>query len=156
MVHHVTDEHHDNYFSIMAAAGLVVMDELSVDAHAFMLTIAKKNDRFLNAVRELAAAAHRAGYRKASEDIALIKDGIAFYRNDGSVVVTVSVGELAERGLPDADVVGVCWGPGEDMCLHHAHDYALKRAATGSDGRGVLIYATSDIRCFPCLIDGRG
>ncbi|MGH9151555.1 MAG: hypothetical protein ACRD03_03905 [Acidimicrobiales bacterium] len=146
----MSDEQHDNYFSIMEAARIVDMAELSVYAHAVVLTIAGKDDNFLAAMREFAAAAHRAGYRDATQDIATVKDGIAFYRDDGSLVVTVSVGDLAERGMPDADVIGVCWGPGEDTCLDHALTYADKQARHEADERGALIYAGQEMRCFVC------
>lgn len=73
--HHVSDEQHDNYFSIMDAAGIEVMAELSIDAHAVVLTIASKDDKFLGAVRELVAAARSAGYREALRDVLVIRDG---------------------------------------------------------------------------------
>jgi hypothetical protein len=105
-------------------------------------------------VCDLVAAARRAGYAEAEETADRYEDGVPFFRHDATVTVTVTTGELAERGMPDEAVIGVAWGDG-DQCVRHALAGAAGRAATNPDDRGVMLYQGWWLECRMCTAADR-
>lgn len=141
-----TDEERERYFSVMAAGGIADMDEISLDAHVAVLTLARQDDKVFRALRELMSAARGSGYREACMHLTRRRNAPHY---DGT---TVSTDEVAKAAI-SIEAIGVRWGPGEAMCLSHAMAYARRQAAKGLSERGALIYDPDQFHCFACRTD---
>jgi hypothetical protein len=65
-----------------------------------------------------------------------------------TITVTVTVGELTERGLPDR-AVGVGWVD-RDECARHALEGASHRSVWDRNVRGIVMFKEQDLDCDVC------
>jgi hypothetical protein len=70
------------------------------------------------------------------------------YGPDETIAVTVTVGELAKRGLPD-DATGVGWAD-RDECARHALEAARRRPVWDRNLCGIVIFDGDALDCDAC------
>jgi hypothetical protein len=92
---------------------------------------------------ELVERVRDAGFDEAS-DLAYYP----LYRADETVAVTVTVGELTERGLVDG-AIGVGWAD-RDECTRHALEAARHRPVEDRCLRGIVVFAGRALDCDTC------
>jgi hypothetical protein len=149
----MSSEDRRRFDEILAEAG-IEPGELTTTGREVTAMFATAGRFTCTGVCDLVAAARRAGYAEAEETADRYEDGVPFFRHDATVTVTVTAGELAERGMPDEAVIGVAWSDG-DQCVRHARAGAAGRAATNPDDRGVLIYRGWWLECRTCTAGDR-
>jgi hypothetical protein len=135
----VQQQHYDQ---ILAAAG-IPPGELSDTARLVLRWVAAGDSTVCGGLVELLERVRESDLEEA--------DAFTMYPLYGAgetVAVTVTVGELADRGLPDG-AIGVAWTD-RDECVSHAVDQARHRPAWEANLRGIVLFAGHAVDCREC------
>jgi hypothetical protein len=131
-----------HYDQIIAAAG-VPPRALSDTAGLVLRWVAAGDSTMCGGLVELLERVRDAGFHEA--------EAFAMYPLYGvgeTVAVTVTVAELAERGLPDG-AVGVGWAD-RDECVRHALEAAGHCSAWDRNVRGIVMFKEQGLDCDVC------